>query len=359
MGREKEVTMVARPWATRTLAISVPAILLVVTTWMFFSNSRLKEPVPIPELPAPIQVPRGDLQSMFRDHVQPLLEASGEGSRESAARCTQRIHDHFETYRQHIGVFVDDITSTWTRLGILRRMPADWWQKENRVEEFVQKKFEKHIFSEGKLNDDITTALVALRDDLRADRALLLSRVKLAVSESEFPDVEIPSNIDFDVEVNQLLHRFASRRATDTVYQGLATLVTSEVAALAATSIVARVVTALGTSAATSAAAAGGATAGGAAAGAGGGSLGGPVGTAIGLGIGVVVGIAVDWWMTDRFRDQMKTELQLYLFRLESGILRGAHDQTGLEADLERLVEDINRAQREVLTRKLIGENTL
>ncbi len=348
-----------RRLTTRMAAIGMPIGLLLLTGLAWWQFTKPESP-PVPEIHAPpVQPLTLDRQSMFNDHVQPLLNQCGEGNRQSAERCSKRVHEQFAAYRQNVGVFVDDITSTWTRLGILRRMPADWWREDDRVKKYVQAKFEKHIFSEGKLNEDITAALVALRNDLRADRANLLAQVKLAVSESEFPDVEIPSNLDFDSEVNQLLHRFASRRATDSVYQGLATLVSSEVATLAAAGIVTRVVASLGTSAATSAAAAGGATTGSAAAGAGGGSLGGPVGTAIGLGIGVVVGIAVDWWMTDRFREQLKSELQLYLFRLESAILRGTQDQTGLEADLERLVEDFNRAQREVLSRKLIGESTL
>ena len=113
--------------------------------------------------------------------------------------------------------------------------------------------------------------------------------------------------------------------------------------------------TSIGTTIAASSTAAGGATAGSATAGAGGGSLVGPAGTAIGLGVGLVVGIAVDWWMTESFRGRLEDELESYLFRLEHGILFGENGNEGIESDLQKLLEDLTKAQQEALSQNLLG----
>ena len=138
-----------RSLTARLAAIGLPMGLLLLTglAWWQFTN---RESQPVPEILAPPVPPLTvDRQSMFDHHVQPLLDRCGAGNRQSAERCSQRVHEQFAAYRKNVGVFVDDITSTWTRLGILRRMPADWWREDGRVEKYVQAKFEKHIFSEG------------------------------------------------------------------------------------------------------------------------------------------------------------------------------------------------------------------
>ncbi len=124
----------------------------------------------------------------------------------------------------------------------------------------------------------MTEAMQMLREDLMADRARLLSQVKASVSTSDLPDVVIPEDFDFEKQVVERLQSYATARAEDSVYQGLASLVSSEVASAIAASMIVRVVGTMGASATAGAATAGGATASGAAAGAGGGSLAGPAG---------------------------------------------------------------------------------
>ncbi len=74
----------------------------------------------------------------------------------------------FKDYQSGIDPFVQDITSTWTRLGVLSRMPAAWWKEDDRIDRFIREKFEKHLFSEGDLNRGMTEAMQMLREDLMA-----------------------------------------------------------------------------------------------------------------------------------------------------------------------------------------------
>lgn len=324
-----------------TLVFVLSMIAAMTGTWDRVARLTVSRPSP------------QEMEAFFKDSMEPILKARQEANRESRERCILRIRDQFAAYRQSIDPFTDDITSLWTRMGVLRRMPADWWKEDGRVDRYVSEKFQHYFFNDEQLALGIQRSLEAFREDLRADRALMLSRIKVAIQEKDLPEVTIPET-EFESSVQQSMERLASRRASDSVYQGISTFIVSDVAMTVATSIVTRVATSLGTSAAASAAAAGGSTAGSAAIGAGGGSLAGPAGTAIGLGVGLVVGAAVDWWMTDSFRGHLRTELQTYLFQLEHGILFGNGQEKGLESDLDKLLLDLANAEREVLHQKWV-----
>lgn len=344
-------------WWIVTAGLGVPLSLMVV--WWSWSPPRsLEMPTAQRQPPVDAQLWREERRAFFDSQIDPLILTSHEEGRKSIERCSDRIREMFGRYGEGIDPFVHDLTSTWTRLGVLKRMPGEWWTQDDRVEKFIQEKFEKHIFSEGQLNRELTGAMRDLREDLLADRMRLLSQIKLSISVSELPELSLPDNIEFEKQVVEQLNHYSSLRAQDSVYQGLAGLISSEVASTLATSLVVRVVSSVGTSAAASAATAGGATATGAATGAGGGSLGGPAGTAIGLGVGLVAGIAIDWWMTSRFQSELKQELRQYLYRLEATLLHGNSEASGLEANLERLIDEIRDAERDIFRQRLIGEVT-
>lgn len=346
--KRRSDTRLARP-------LLLPSAILVVSIVAWFAVTRTKTRLPpIPE-PPPVE---GNLPKEFLDStLRPLVDENQQANLDACERCLIRIDDSFTKYRKGIQPFSDDITSIGTRFGILRRMPANWWYQDGRILRFVQTKFETHIFGEKQLNDDLTLALTSLRDEIHANGNHLLASVKLAVSESDLPSVAVPDYRAFDEQVNQLLLEMSSNRAKESVYHGVATLVTSEVAALAATQIITRVVTVIGTSSVASAAAGGGAAAGGAATGAGGGSLGGPIGTAIGLGVGVVAGILVDWWMTENFKATLEADLNNYLTTLRDGIIEGVNGEPGLRQALQEFGTDYNHAQATAFHRMLLGES--
>lgn len=353
-GKVRWVSLMSRIGTDLLRSLLLPAAIFVVSIVAWFILTRTQ--TPMPPVPTPPQPEVKRKQAFHTSRIEPLILENQHANRQAVERCLARIDDVFAKYRKGIAPFSEDITSMGSRFRILTRMPADWWYDDSRIQQYVQSKFEKHIFGERQLNDDLTSALATFRDELQANRRELLASVKLAVSESDFPAWVIPNDKGFDEQVGEILVEFSSKRAKDSVYHGIATMVASEVAVYAVSQISTRVVTSIGTSAAASTAAAG-ATAGGAAAGAGGGSLGGPAGTAIGLGVGFVVGVLVDWWMTEDFKAKLERDVNQYLTKFHDGIIEGADGHPGLRDTLGQVGDDFNQAQRTTMRRALLGES--
>lgn len=294
-------------------------------------------------------------EEFYMEQIEPLLKATERANRQAAERAVTRITEVFDRYRAGIKPFTDDITSIGTRFGILLRMPADWWYEDQRINTYIQEMFEAHLFSEDRFREDISAVLEALKEDQQANQNRLLGSIKAAVASGDLPDMTLPDYRQYEEEVRAIILDFSGDRAKDSVYQGIATIVLAEVAAITAHQIVVRILVSVGTSAATSAAAGGGATAGGAATGGAAGTLGGPVGTAIGVGVGLVVGVIVDWWMTERFKERLANDLNDYFDKLQFGLLEGTDRDAGLSATLAKFVDDVSFAQTTVVHRALVG----
>jgi hypothetical protein len=331
-----------------------PSVILVVSIIAWFMVTYPK--MPSSDIPTPPH-PSFDRRAVFyRTEITPLMQGNVQANREAAQRCLARIDDAFARYRQGIPSFSEDITSMGARFGMLVRLPSDWWYDDGRLEQYVQDKFATHLFSEDHLNADLTHALSAFRDDLRANRSQLLAQTKIAIQESDFPDLAVPDYHSFDSKVNRQLVEFATGRAQDSVYHGIATFIVSEVAAIAGTQLLTRVVTAIGTGAVTGVAAGSSAAASGAAAGAGAGTMAGPLGTSIGVGVGMVVGVMVDWWMTEQFQAKLENDLHQYLTKLRNGIIEGVNGQPGMREILSIFNDDLNQAHRATMYHRLVGE---
>jgi len=194
------------PYARLVLSLLLPGAILVVSMLAWFIVIGTKTPVE-----------HNPNKKFYESTIKPLIDENAQANLDAVKRCLERIDDAFGKYQRGVEPFAEDITSIGTRLGILWRMPADWWYEDGRVQHYVQTKFEEHIFSEKQLNEDLRSALVSLRDELRANRSQLLTSVKLAVSESDFPELAIPDYRSFDEQVNSLLTEFLSERAKDSV----------------------------------------------------------------------------------------------------------------------------------------------
>jgi hypothetical protein len=313
---------------------------------------------PSPDIPTPSPSSFAGRAAFYRTEIAPLMQVNALANREAAQRCLARIDDAFARYRRGIQPFSEDITSMGARFGILVRMPSDWWYGDGRLEQYVRDKFEMHLFSEDQLTTDLSHALTTFRDELRANRNQLLALTKVAIQERDFPGLSAPDDYSFGSKVNGQLVEFATGRAQDSVYHGIATFIASEVAAMAGTQLLTRAVTSIGAGAATSVTAGGGAAASGAAVGAGAGTMAGPLGTAIGLGVGIVVGVMVDWWMTEQFQAELENDLHQYLAKLRHGIIEGVNGQPGLRELLSTFNDDLNQAHRATMHRRLVGEDS-
>ena len=268
-------------------------------------------------------------KEFFEREVLPAIAQTDQQNREAAERCIERLSRLIDQYRQGVDPFVNDLTSIKTRLGIVRRMPAAWWKEDRSVEAYVQTKFEQHLFSEQQLINDVGAALDGFRDEVDANQRRMLTQIRASLEISDLPEIRVEDDDAFLASVANQLQTYSSQQGTSSLQNGLTVLVLSEAGSYAAMSLASGLLARFGTTAATTAAAAGGATAGASAAGAGSGSLAGPVGTAVGLGVGLVIGLTIDWWMTEKFEEELSGNLHQYLDRLKQSILDGPGDESG------------------------------
>ena len=302
--------------------------------------------------------------AFFDNEVEPEIEKTAQLNREAAERCISRLQNQITVYRHQVEPFVEDLTSISTRFSIIAKMPGGWWSEDGRVEDFVAAKFEKYLFSEEKLLNDVSEILEQFRNEVDANQKRMLVNVQACVDTADLPEVDIQEYEKFYQSVAKQLSEYSAEQGSNSVYNAVTVLVISEAGSYAAVTLVSGVLVRFGAMAATTAAVAGGATAGAGATGAGGGSLAGPVGTAVGLGVGLVIGLAIDWWMTEQFEEEMEFQLKDYLRSLERAILYGSEspadsgatvagsaanpsEQGGIADALPRVCNQLEAAYRE------------
>ncbi len=321
------------------------ASLIIVAVW-WFPIARPSRPKIEPEIkPAPVSdvvAARERTLKFFEARVVAELETADRENRMAAERCIARIEQNFLQYRSGVDGFIDEITGFRSRFGIMKRMPGQWWNGDDRVADYIAEKFERHLFSEKKLTDDLRSALDAFRDDIRANQRGLLTRTQAAIAESDLPPIQMDDAEVFFAKVSEKIATLASEEAQTSVADGVTALVIAEAGSTATGMLAGRIIASLATSAATTAATTGGATAGTATAGAAGGSIVPGAGTAIGFAAGFVVGFAIDYWMNEKSAAKLRTELLLYINKIESDLLLGpaelsAEDpqQTGIKRSID------------------------
>ncbi len=339
-GEEKQIetpTDAARNSGGRPFVVAVLVASVIASATFFGSRAWLPDVVnSTPEVPpqplvAVVEDSPVDSTSrivaramFFGNEVEPEIKKTDQLNREAAERCVNRLRSQVTVYRHQVEPFVEDLTSLSTRFSIISRMPGGWWSDDSRVEEFVAAKFEKHLFSEEKLLNDVAVILEQFRDEVDANQKRMLVNVQACLDTADLPEVDIQEYETFYQSVAKQLSEYSAEQGSASVYNAVTVLVISEAGSYAAVTVVSGVLVRFGAMAATTAAAAGGATAGAGATGAGGGSLAGPVGTAVGLGVGLVIGLAIDWWMTEQFEEEMELQLKDYLGSLERAILYGS-----------------------------------
>ena len=331
------LTNAARKSGGRPFSVALLVASVIATATFFVSRAWLPDNViGTPDMPSQPSVAVGNVSrvdstnriveraAFFDNEVEPEIEKTDRLNREAAERCISRLKSQVTLYRQQVEPFVEDLTSLSTRFGIISRMPGGWWSEDERVEDFVAAKFEKHLFSEQKLLDDVAEILEQFRTEVDANQNRMLVNVKSCLDVADLPEVQVDDYEQFYRSVAQELSNYSAQQGSTSVYNALTVLVMSEAGSYAAVTLVSGLLVRFGAMAATTAATAGGVTAGATATGAGGGSLAGPVGTAVGLGVGLVIGLAIDWWMTEEFEEEMSLQLNNYLGSLEGAILYGS-----------------------------------
>ncbi|WP_345321824.1 hypothetical protein [Novipirellula rosea] len=284
-------------------------------------------------VPKVLEPSRDVVRAAFFDReVEPEIAKTDRLNREAADRCIQRIGLLIRRYHRGVTPFVNDLTSISTRLGIVKRMPGDWWQEDNRIQSYVAEKFEKHLFSEKVLTDDIAAILDDFRKEIDANQKRMLVNVHASLEVADLPEVQLDQYETFYESISHQLQSFSAEQGATSVYNAIVVILISEAGSYAATTIVAGLLARFSATAAVGAAAGAGTAAGAAATGAGGGSFVGPVGTVVGLGVGLAVGLIIDWWMTEKFEGKVSEQLHDYLDMLEATLLDGAPHKSNIDS---------------------------
>jgi hypothetical protein len=268
----------------------------------------------------------------FDEKVEPRIIEADALNREAAERCISKISSCVDHYRGGVEPFVHDLTSLSTRFGIVKRMPTDWWKKENKIEKFVEDKFQQHLFSQQKLMDDIANILADFKDEIDSNQKRMLISVKADLDAADLPEVQAEEYEPFFESVSRQLQRYSAKQGTASVQNAVGVLIVSEAGVFAGRSIVVGLLARFGSTAVVGTAAGATATAGTAATGTGTGAFGGPVGAVVGFGVGLAVGMVIDWWMTEKFEAKMRQQMYNYLDTLEHTILFGGATQSSSSA---------------------------
>lgn len=342
-------------------AACVGSCLVALLTFLLAPRTEIAKPADQAPQAAPVRGaiipsagPQLQLAAFYDASVEPEIQAADRANRQSAVNCIKRIERLINQYHQGVEPFVKDLTSLSTRFGIVRRMPGQWWRDDQRVNKYVQQKFEHHLFSEDKLVTDVSEVLVAFRKEIDANQKRMLINIRASLSESDIPTINLEHDEAFFRAVAVELQRYSTQKANASVINAAAVFVVSEIGVFAARSLLSGLLARFGAVTAGTVAAGTGATASGAATGAGGGALGGPAGAVVGFGIGLAVGLLIDWWMTEKFEAQASGNLHNYINQVGATILRGApadrvpsnESNLGLVRVLPTLCDGLTKAYR-------------
>jgi len=325
------------------LSLFLPVLVLVATlaAWVYVVFVR---PAPLDwSLPEPAITYNVQQRNEAMDRLQPHLDEFSIHNQEAAERLMVRLDELFETYKSGVPKFAEDLTSLGTRFGILWKMPGEWINKDNRIQEYIEEKFRKHVFSEESLIEDIEHEIVVFKEDLQANQNQILAAYKSVSSSKDLEEAKLMDDQLFLRQINKKMVENTKQMGVNSIYNGLATFTASTVAEESIRLIIVRLIQAGTTSAiATAAGGAGGATVGGATTGGTAGTFGGPAGTVIGVIVGIVAGCVIDYFMTEHFERKLIKNVTEYLDSMEYALVTGSDATSGIEYQVMSYVSDLN-----------------
>lgn len=339
-------------------------------------------PGALPDFPSFEVTPQSSaaVNDFFNLSILPLIEEMEEKNKEAKERALASLHDQFDGFRRGTADFSEDITG-WGRFGIAKNWTKDKWdlwindvENADNLTSYVNDKFRQHVLNEEQLQSAINDPLVQFTGDMIANQNELLAKIKTTLSSSALPPmIQIPEK-EFNEFTKRLSEQFiaeSTKIAGKTVVQGILAIVGSTVAEEAVrrtvTPMISKVVAPIIARIATSTAAtlstqfaAVGATAGGAtvvttATGGGVGSFVPGIGTVVGFAVGVAVGAGIDWWMTERSKEEIITQLTSLLDSMEKNIIQGTDDaDRKMPNGLSQAYDELIRDSKSVMTQAVL-----
>jgi hypothetical protein len=293
-----------------------------------------------------------------------ILAAFDARNRKAVEDAATRISEGINDYRKGIKPFVEDITSWTTRFGVVWRIGGDYFDKwfgtpaeKSDTSAFVSERFERHLFSERKLELLLSSALGKFRDDLAANRNVLHADVKAAWKRRD-DAIHEPNFENIAREVNVSVTAAATKMATDSVSVAalsfLGGFLIEEIAETITRAVLERAIAHIATSTVLKAVSAGGTTvtltAGGGATGA----PAGPLGSVVGMSVGVLSGIVADWYLTDLLEEKLASECDEMISGVTSQILFGTERTPGLKRILAESIAILKNAEEKALRKALL-----
>ena len=299
---------------------------------------------------------RAERLAFYESQIDPVIIQMDQKNREASEQCIATLRDSLEGYRKGIKPFCTEINTWGTRLGVIRRMPGDWWYEKTDVSDFIQEKFARYLFTDQELSEDIEIALMQFQMAVRGNQNEMLDEIRLAITASDLTDVPAIKTEDVVEDVTQQLQDFGEDSAQATLVRGITVKVASAAGGAAGEFLLSQLVVELASMAGAASTAAGGATAGGAAVGGGGGSLGGPLGAAAGIAVGVVIGGVIDWWMSSKFEEQMTQTLNQMIDEMTQIAIEGSDQNPGLATGLQGSCDFLLQSHREFIKGKILND---
>lgn len=367
------------------------AILLLITISLFLliaveTNKLSRREESLPPAPPPVAlqvheqtVTREELSRLFESEIVPLIDNTYKDNIAAKDRALQSLREDFDGFRRGVPEFVEGLTSWTTRAGVVTNLTRDkwnaWWNDQKNADQlgaYINSKFKEQVLSEDDLRKAFETSIEQFTTDLAANRNALLSEVTLVLSSTKMPVTLTLSEDDLGAFSERFEKYYSGQVQTlslESVKNGVFATIAGELATLIAihaystvgqvsapiiTTVMTPITAGLAAQVAATGLVAGGTTASFAAVGAAGGTTAGPLGTGVGLVIGIVVGGVVDWWISDKFKQEATEDIIAMLSLMEEQIISGVSKEGETSPGLESIYTEANLQMKRVIRHAML-----
>jgi len=133
------------------------------------------------------------LKALLNNEVHPVVRRYHEQNKAELTTAISEMNGCFDQYERGIDAFVEDMSSFGTRIGIIGRQLGDWYDQiwgnkdPRRVADYVRDSFEKHVFSDNRIQQDIKGVLQRYGYALQANQNRMVSDIRDVVMHSDLP----------------------------------------------------------------------------------------------------------------------------------------------------------------------------
>lgn len=169
-------------------------VLTICVGYVISTPKDVQKEVPTLQLPSfsppPLPEPEKlDPEKLFNEAIKPAIRKCRESNQQVLRDCIDTLKERLQDCYAGIDPFLEDLTSFKTKFGIV----WNWATADKEV--YVQKKFEKYIFSEEKLNQIVSDVVSQYMEGISAN----LNNMYLDIKEGVEPIMK-----EFDIPKEQI-----------------------------------------------------------------------------------------------------------------------------------------------------------